>query len=128
MNGENVTLTGSGFLNLQAVNLAGTIESDTLTLTGTHAIPVTLKRSTLSDYQAQVAALDTHAQSILNAKADAEAQRRTAEAQANFIAAVDGLVGRMIAFDSDADVHLGRFPRGEKQFENHNQGFGLRNT
>jgi hypothetical protein len=54
VNGENVTLTGNGILNLKAVNLAGTIEGDTLTLTGTQAVPATLKRSTLSDYQAQV--------------------------------------------------------------------------
>jgi hypothetical protein len=117
VNGENVTLTGNGILNLQAVNLAGTIEGDTLTLTGTQAIPVTLKRSTLSDYQAQVAALNAHAQSILKAKADADAQRRAAEAQANFIAAVNGLINRMTEFDSDADVHLGRFSGAEKTYE-----------
>src|SRR5579863_8804241 len=44
VDGENVTLSGSGFLGLQSFVLSGTLNGDTLTLTGAQSIPVSFKR------------------------------------------------------------------------------------
>ncbi len=117
VDGENVTLSGSGFLGLGSFTLAGTLEGDTLTLTGVQAIPFVFKRSTMSDYQSQVAALNARSQSILNANAVAQAQQKTFQAQANFVAEIDQLIGKMSQFDSEADVRLGRLPGAEKAYK-----------
>lgn len=116
VDGENVTLTASRFLGLETVTLSGTLKGDTLTLTGSQPIPVTFKRAALSAYQAQVADLNNRSQSILKAKAVAQAQQRVFQLQANFVAQVDRIIGQMGQFDAQADVHLGRFPGAEKAF------------
>lgn len=115
--GENVTLSGHGFLGLDTLNLAGTLSGDTLTLSGSQPIPVTFKRAALSDYQAQVASLNARSQSILHEKAATQTQQRVFQVQANFISQVDRLIGHMEQFDPEADVHLGRFPGTEKTYE-----------
>jgi hypothetical protein len=117
IDGENVTLSGSGFLGLQSFVLSGTLNGDTLTLTGAQSIPVRFKRSTLPEYQAQVAELNTRSQSILHAKAVAQVQQGAFQAQADFVAQVDRLIGRMSRFDSEADIHLGRFSNVETGYE-----------
>ncbi len=114
---ENVTISGSSFLGLPSFTLAGTLEGNTLTLTGVQAIPLVFKRSTMSDYQAQVAALNARSQSILQARAVAQAQQKTYVAQAEFVGGIDQLIAKMVQFDSDADVHLGRFPGAEKAYK-----------
>lgn len=113
---ENVSVSGSSFLGLQSFTLAGTLSGDTLTLTGVQSIPIAFRRSTPADYQAEVAELNARSQSILHAKAVAQAQQRTFRAQADFVAQVDQLIGRMARFDSEADIHLARFPGAEKSY------------
>jgi hypothetical protein len=117
VDGENVTLSGSGFLGLQSFTLAGTLHGNTLTLTGVQSIPITFKRSTPAEYQTQVADLNARSQSILHERAVAQAKHRTFQAQADFVAELDRLIGRMAQFDSEADVHLARFPGAEKGYE-----------
>lgn len=117
VDGENVTLSANRFLGLETVTLAGTLHGNTLTLTGGQSIPVTFKRSSLSDYQAQETALNARSQSIAHAKAVAQKQQRVFQAQANFVAQTDALIDKMTRFDSAADVHLGRFPGAEKGYE-----------
>ena len=117
VDGESVTLTGHGFLGLQTDSLSGTFESGKLTLTGVQPTPIILKRSALTDYQAQVAALDAKSQSILTAKAAAQSRQRTEDAQRNFVSQIDVLIGNMQRFDSEADVHLGKFPNVEKGYQ-----------
>jgi hypothetical protein len=114
---ENVTISGSSFLGLPSFTLAGTLEGNTLTLTGVQAIPLVFKRSKMSAYQAQVAALNARSQSLLKAKAVAQAQQKTYVAQADFVREIDQLIAKMAQFDSEADIHLGRFPNAEKGYE-----------
>jgi hypothetical protein len=128
VDGENVSLTGGGFLGLSTTTFSGTFEGDSLTLTGVQSAPITLKRASLADYQAQVAQQNSRAQALLGAKADAEAKAEALRADANskaqalqaernFTAEIDGLVTKMQQFDADADVHLGKFPNAETHYE-----------
>jgi hypothetical protein len=117
VDGENVTLTATGFLGLQTTTLSGTFEDSNLTLTGVEPTPFVLKRSSLADYEAQVSALNARSQNIIASKAAAESRQRTERAQMNFVAQIDQLIANMQRFDSEADVHLGRFPNIEKGYE-----------
>jgi hypothetical protein len=117
VDGENVTLTGHGLLGLQTDSLSGTFESGKLTLTGVQPTPIILTRSALSDYQSQVATLDAKSQSILTAKAAAQSRQRTEDAERNFVSQINVLIGNMQRFNSQADVHLGRFPNVEKGYQ-----------
>lgn len=122
VDGENVTLAGHGLLGLQTDSLSGTFESGKLTLTGVQPTPIILMRSALSGYQSQVAALDAKSQSILAAKVAAQSRQRTEDAQRNFVSQIDLLIGNMQRFESEADVHLDRFPNVEKGY----QGFTVK--
>jgi hypothetical protein len=88
-----------------------------LTLTGAQSVPLTFTRSTPAEFQAKVAALHARSQSIIQAKAVAQAQQRSFQAQADFVLQIDQLIPRMAQFESEADVHLGRFPGAEKAYE-----------
>ncbi len=46
VDGENVSLTGGGLFGLSPTTFSGTIEGDTLTLTGVQSTPITLKSFT----------------------------------------------------------------------------------
>lgn len=117
VNGENVTLTGGGLFGLSTTTLSGTFDGNTLTLTGVQLTPVTLKRATLSDYQAQLAEQTKRSDAIISAYATAAARQRTFQAQKNFVAQVDQAIGGMQRFDQEADAHLARFPNAEKGYE-----------
>ena len=117
VDGENVTIQGSRFFGLESFVLSGTLRGNVLTLTGAQSVPLTFKHSTPAEFQAKVAALKTRSQNIIQAKAVAQSQQRTFQAQANFVAQIDQLIRRMAQFDSEADVHLGRFPGAEKAYE-----------
>jgi len=116
-NGETVTLTGGGFLGMANTTLSGTFNGDAITLIGVQSTPVSLKRATLDDYQAKLGEQKTRSQAILSARAEADTRQQTFQAQKDFVAEVDRLVGRMQNFDSEADVHLARFPNAEKAYE-----------
>jgi hypothetical protein len=116
VDGENVTIQGSRFFGLESFVFSGTLSGNVLTLTGAQSVPLTFTRSTPAEFQAKVAALNARSQSIIQAKAVAQAQQRTFQAQASFVSQVDQLTRRMAQFDSDADVHLGRFPGAEKAY------------
>jgi hypothetical protein len=128
VDGENVSLTGGGLFGLSTTTFSGTFEGNSLTLTGVQSTPITLKRASLAEYQAQVTQQNSTAQSILTAKADAESRERALRADAesraealqaekNFTAQTDELVNKMQRFDTEANVHLGRFPNVEKRYE-----------
>jgi hypothetical protein len=117
VDGENVTLSGSRLFGLETLTLSGTLEGDKLTLTGAQPTPMILTRSSLTEYQSQMAALDAKSQSILAAKAAAQSRQRTEDAQRNFVSQIDMLIGNMHRFDSEADVHLNRFPNVEKGYQ-----------
>ena len=117
VDGENVTIQGSRFFGLESFVLSGTLSGNVLTLTGAQSVPLTFTRSTPAEFQAKVAELNARSQSITQAKAVAQAQQRTFQTQANFVSQVDQLIRRMAQLDSQADVHLGRFPGAEKGYE-----------
>ena len=117
VDGENVTLTATGFFGLDAATFSGTFEGSTLTLTGVEPTPFVLKRSPLADYQAQVSALNKRSQNIIAAKTAAQSRQRTEQAQKNFVAQIDQLITKTQQFDSAADVHLSRFTNAEKRYE-----------
>jgi hypothetical protein len=117
VDGENVTLTGSGLFGLQSVTLSGAFSGDTLTLTGEQAEPLVFKRVPLTVYQTQLSELNGRAQAIVSAKAAAVARENAERSQRTFVQAIDRLVEQMRQFDQQADVHLSRFPGVEKQYE-----------
>ena len=117
VDGENVTLTGSGLFGLQSVTLSGTFSGDTLTLTGEQAEPLVFKRVPLTVYQTQLSELNGRAQAIISAKAAAVARENAERSQRNFVQAIDRLAEQMQQFDRQADVHLSRFPGVEKQYQ-----------
>ena len=117
VNGENITLTGRGFLGMASTTLSGTFDGNRLMLTGEQSAPVSLKRAIFADYQAKLGEQATRSQAIISARITAAARQQTFQAQRNFVAEVDQLIGRMQHFDSEADVHLGRFPNAEKGYE-----------
>jgi hypothetical protein len=117
IDGENVTISGSGFLGLSEFTLSGTQDRNTLTLTGAQPIPISFRRSTVAEFQSAESALNTRSQAILKAKADADAQQKMFEEQENFVATIEGLIAKMGRFDSEADLHLGRFPNAEKSYQ-----------
>jgi hypothetical protein len=105
-------------MGLQTVTFGGTFEDNKLTLTGGgEASPMVLKRTALSDYQRQLGVLNARSQAILAAKATADARKRADQAQRNFVAQIDQVIGNMQRFDSEADVHLARFPGVEKGYQ-----------
>jgi hypothetical protein len=115
--GENIALTTSGFLGLSTATLSGTFDGKSLTLTGVQTTPVTLTRTTLSEYQSKLAEQTTRSQAIISAKADADTRQRTLQIQKNFVAGIEHLIVGMQQFDTEADVHLGRFPNAEQRYE-----------
>lgn len=128
VDGENVTIQGSRFFGLESFVLSGTLNGSVLTLTGAQSAPLTFTRSTPAEFQAKMTELSALSQRTIQAKAAAQAQQRSLEAQRNaqqrafeaqrsFVAEIDQLIGRMEQFDSQADVHLGRFPGAEKGYE-----------
>jgi hypothetical protein len=117
VDGENVTLTATGFFGLQTTTFSGTFEGSNLTLTGVEPTPFVLKRSSLADYQAQVTALNARSQNIIAAKTAAMSRERTEQTQKNFVAQIEQLITKMQQFDSAADVHLSRFPNVEKGYQ-----------
>jgi hypothetical protein len=117
VDGENVTIQGSRFFGLDAFVLSGTLRGTVLTLTGAQSVPLTFTRSTPAEFQTRVAELNARSQSIIQAKADAHTQLRTLEAQQRFVAEIDRLIGKMQQFDSQAEIHLARFPGAEKGYE-----------
>lgn len=116
VDGENVTISGSRFLGLESIALSGTLNGDTLTLTGRQSIPVIFRRAELSDFQRSEAVLTSHSQSIIAAKLDAQAKTKTFQSQKNFVIGVDQLIRKMAGFEKQADVHLARFQNGEKAY------------
>lgn len=116
-NGGDITLVGGGFLGMAATTLSGTFDSNTLTITGAQATPVTLRRGTLADYQAELREQTARSQAIIALRVTAAARQRTFQAQQRFVTEVDQAIGRMQRFENEADVHLGRFPSAEKDYE-----------
>lgn len=117
VDGENITLTGGGFLGLSSTTLSGTTDGNSLTLTGVESTPVTLKRATLAEYQAKLGEQNSRSQAIVAARTSAASRQRSLQTQRNFVAEIDQLIGNMQRFDSEADVHLSRFPNAEKGYE-----------
>lgn len=125
---ENVTLTGGGFLGMSATTQSGTFDGSSLTLTGVQSTPAIFKRATLADYQALIGEQNKRARAIISERTDTEARQKTAQeaaelqqkafqAEQNFEGGMDQLIGRMQRFDSEADIHLSRFPNAEKGYE-----------
>jgi hypothetical protein len=122
VNGENVSLTGSRFLGLENVMLSGTLQGNVLALTGTQgistqAIPTTFARSSVTEYQRQVSELNARAQGIVRARVKAQEVARLNQARANFLAQIDQTIANMGRFDSEADVHLARFPGAAQHYQ-----------
>lgn len=122
VDGEDVSLAGSRFLGLQGVTFSGTLRGDTVTLafvsqTGAEVIPLTFTRSSVSAYQLRVSALNARSQSIVKAKEEVQRAAQLNQARANFLAEIDQTIASMGRFDSEADVHLARFPAVEQRYE-----------
>lgn len=117
VDGENITLTSTGLFGWDSRTFSGTLEGNALRLAGEQPFPITFTRSTLKDYEMQAEALNSRSQSILQQKAASAAKARAEQARRNFISAVDELVGKIERFDSQAELHLSRFPGVEKGYE-----------
>lgn len=117
VDGENVSLSATGLFGLQSTTLSGTLNGDTLTLTGSQAQPFVLKRSSLTLYQTRISELNGRSQAVLAAKAATLALENAERSQRNFVQAIDRLVEQMQQFDQEADVHLTRFPGVEKEYQ-----------
>jgi hypothetical protein len=116
VDGENVTIQGSRLFGLESFVLSGTLNWNVLTLAGAQSTPITFTRSTTAELQAKANDLNARSKSIIQAKTAAQTQLRTLEAQRIFVAEIDSLIERMARFDSETDVHLGRFPGAEKSY------------
>ncbi|WP_156785221.1 hypothetical protein [Terriglobus roseus] len=116
VNGENVMLSGGGILGMAQTTLSGRFDGNSLTLSGVPSTPVILKRASLADYQAQLDDQSKRSQTIISARATAAGQRRTLQAEKDFLSHVDRVISQMQRFDAEADVHLGRFPNAEKAY------------
>lgn len=120
--GDNVSMSLKPISFLPfTVTASGALNGDKLTLTGgfTGGQPITvvLVRADVSDYQAQVNALNSQSRSILAAKAAAEARKKTAQKERDFIAGLDQLVSRMEHFNAAADVRLDKLPAAEQRYQ-----------
>ena len=102
---------------MSSTTLSGTFEGNRITLTGVESTLVTIKRATLAEYQAQLGEQNSRSQAIVAARTSAASRQRSFQAQRNFVAEIDQLIGKMQRFDSEADVHLSRFPNAEKEYE-----------
>jgi hypothetical protein len=60
--------------------------------------------------------LNARSESITAAKLDAQTKMTAFDNQKRFVTAVDQLVKRLEDFERQADVHLGRFPNGERDY------------
>jgi hypothetical protein len=114
--GNNITLSGSRFFGLQTITLFGTRVGNTLSLTGIEPKSVTFTRAALTEYQAQVGKIDARSQVMRAQKISLLTRLRTHEAAKNFVASVDQLISKMQRFDSEADLHLRRFPSAEENY------------
>jgi hypothetical protein len=117
VDGEDVTISGSRFFGLESFTFSGTLKGDKLTLTGAQSAPMVFTRSSLAEFQAANAELNARSQTIIKSNAAVQARLKIFQAQSNFAMTIYELVGKMARFDSEADVHLGRFPDAEKGYE-----------
>ena len=135
VNAANVTITISKFFGLQTVTLGGILDGNKLTLSGGASASFILKRADFNEYQQQLRQLDASAQAVQAANTAAESRERAEQAQQavaaqqaqrafaiqqaqqNIIVQIDQLIGKMQRFDSEADLHLSRFPGVEKGYQ-----------
>ena len=115
VNAGIVTISAS-LWGVPTVTLSGTFDGNRLTLTGGQPSPMVLTRSDISEYQQQVNTFTAQSRQVLATEASEVARRTTERVQQNFITRIDQIVGGMEKFDSEADVHLGRFPRVEARY------------
>lgn len=119
-NNVSMSLKPISFLPF-TVTASGALDGDKLTLTGgfTGGQPTTvvLVRSDVSDYQAQANALNMQSSSILAAKAAADARKKAAQKERDFIAGLDQLVGRMKRFNAAADARLDKLPAAAQRYQ-----------
>ena len=116
VDGDNVTISGNKFLGFDTFTFSGVQHGSYLILTGAEATPMTFKRATLTEYQAQESALQAQSKKIIAAKLDAGERAKAFQHQRNFVAEVSALIGKIDDFERAADVHLGRFPNGERAY------------
>jgi hypothetical protein len=115
VNAGNVTISATMF-GLQVVTLSGALDGSKLTLTGGNPSPLVLGRSDMSEYEQVAKDLNIQSQRIITATASAQARQRMALAQRNLVVRIGQGVSKMREFDSQADVHLSRFPGGEERY------------
>jgi hypothetical protein len=113
--GGNVTMSAS-LLDLQTLTLSGTLSGNKLTLTGGQPSPVVLTRSNLSDYEREVNVLNSQAKQILSTRAEAATRQQAEQTLATLVNTIEQIVGRMRQFDTEADLHLSRFPAAEDRY------------
>ncbi|MGH9561037.1 MAG: hypothetical protein ACRD3S_06240, partial [Terracidiphilus sp.] len=118
--GDSIVLSATA-LGFQVLTLSGNFHGSRLTLTGAQPDPIVLTRSDLNEYNLNLKALAARSQGILaQRKAAAEHQaaaiaaaaerQKIASAHQQFLAQIDGLIQQMESFNTQADVHLSRFP------------------
>lgn len=117
VNGEDITLSGDHFLGMASYVLSGKANGNALTLTSVQSTPLSLRRSSLEDYQAKLGEQTTRSREIVSARTIAVTRQRNFQAHQAFVAEVDQVIWRMPRFNAEADLHLGRFPDAEKACE-----------
>jgi len=117
VNDRNVTISMSKFLGLETITLGGTLDGNKLTLSGPTPGLFVLQRADFSDYQKLLGALNAQSQSVIAAKEAANTREKVAQTLRNTISEMNQLVGRMEHFDAQADIHLARFPKVERHYQ-----------
>ncbi len=118
VDGKHVSLSVS-LLSVQVATLSGSLAGDNLTLTGgatgREAGTIVFARSDLRAYTRQVNTLKARSQEILASRAADAARVQAGREEQQFVAGITEILSRMQRFDSEADVHLARFPRVEQR-------------
>jgi hypothetical protein len=118
VSGENITISFNGFLNLSTSTLGGTSDGNKITLSGPSGNPLVLTHADLDEYQTHLSTLNMESQKMIAAKNAEQAREKTARTLENMVLGINQLEERMSRFESAADIHLGRFPKVEKQYQN----------
>lgn len=108
--GETVvaTLKGSDILSAN-VPLSGSYRGSALRLTGGTNFVLDLVSGEEADFHAQVAALDALGRQIIIGRNQREAAQRQAKVEADRLAALQKLTGRLVDFTTRADAMLPKF-------------------
>jgi hypothetical protein len=116
-NGENVvaTIKTANFL-AASVPVSGTLRGGVLHLTGGTNFILNLSSADEADFRAQVGALTAQGQQIINASSRQQAAEKQVRLEADHLAKLQTLTGRLITFTTKADAMLPKIDQEGKKY------------